>query len=109
MKVYFIGSGPGDPELMTRKAERLLKETRICVYAGSLLSPGVVGMIPEKAEKHDSATLDLKELTAIYRDAKERDVDVMRLDSETSLFTAPSGNRSTNSTSWASTMRSYRA
>jgi precorrin-4/cobalt-precorrin-4 C11-methyltransferase len=89
MKVYFIGSGPGDPELMTRKAERLLKEARICVYAGSLLSPGVVGMIPEKAEKHDSATLDLKELTAIYQDAKERNVDVMRLHSgDLSVYSA---------------------
>jgi precorrin-4/cobalt-precorrin-4 C11-methyltransferase len=89
MKVYFIGSGPGDPELMTRKAERLLKEARICVYAGSLLSPGVVGMIPEEAEKHDSAALDLKELTAIYKDAKERDVDVMRLHSgDLSVYSA---------------------
>ncbi len=89
MKVYFIGSGPGDPELMTRKAERLLKQARICVYAGSLLSPAVVAMIPEEAEKYDSARLDLKALTAIYKDAGERGVDVMRLHSgDLSLYSA---------------------
>ena len=28
-QVYFLGAGPGDPELLTRKAERLLKECRV--------------------------------------------------------------------------------
>jgi len=89
MKVYFIGSGPGDPELMTRKAERLLKGSRICVYAGSLLSPGVVEMIPEGAEKYDSAKLDLEGLVAVYRDAFKRDMDVVRLHSgDLSLYSA---------------------
>jgi len=81
MKVYFVGAGPGDPELMTVKAQRLLRECRICIYAGSLVSPDVLKLFPEHAERHDSAGLDLKEITALFKDAYERDIDVVRLHS----------------------------
>lgn len=79
MKVYFVGAGPGDPELLTRKAERLLREAKICIYAGSLVSPEVVDLVPEAAEKHDSAGLSHEEVMALIRDAKQRGLDVIRL------------------------------
>ncbi|MEW6356527.1 MAG: precorrin-4 C(11)-methyltransferase [Planctomycetota bacterium] len=81
MKVYFLGAGPGDPDLLTRKGERLLRQARICVYAGSLVSPAVLDLIPTDAETHDSAKLDLDQIAAIYRDAQARGVDVIRLHS----------------------------
>jgi precorrin-4/cobalt-precorrin-4 C11-methyltransferase len=81
MKVYFVGAGPGDPELMTIKAERLLRNCRICIYAGSLISPEVLALLPDKAEKHDSAGLDLEEIGRIFQDAQRRDIDVVRLHS----------------------------
>jgi precorrin-4/cobalt-precorrin-4 C11-methyltransferase len=81
MKVYFVGAGPGDPELMTVKGRRILRTCRICIYAGSLVSPEVIGILPGDAEKHDSAALDLDQVVALYRDAKERNVDVVRLHS----------------------------
>ena len=34
MKVYFIGAGPGDPELITVKAQKLLNHCPIILYAG---------------------------------------------------------------------------
>ena len=81
MIVHFVGAGPGDPELLTRKAERLLMGCRICVYAGSLVSPEVLALIPEAAEKHDSAGMSLEEVIAVYRDAQARGTDVVRLHS----------------------------
>lgn len=81
MKVYFVGAGPGDPELLTVKAQRMLAQCRICLYAGSLVSPQVLEILPGDAEKHDSAALDLAEMADIYRDAKERGIDVVRLHS----------------------------
>ncbi len=81
MKVVFVGAGPGDPELLTVKAERILKSCRICVYAGSLVSPDVVKLIPERAEQHDSAGMSLDDIIAVYREAQSRDVDVVRLHS----------------------------
>jgi precorrin-4/cobalt-precorrin-4 C11-methyltransferase len=81
MKVYFVGAGPGDPELLTVKAERLLKNCRVCIYAGSLVNPEVLHLLPPTAEKHDSAALDLPEIITLFKDAKTRDLDVVRLHS----------------------------
>jgi len=81
MKVYFVGAGPGDPDLLTVKAERLLRSCRCCIYAGSLVSPEVVALLPPSAERHDSAELTLAQVVALYREAQKRDVDVVRLHS----------------------------
>jgi precorrin-4/cobalt-precorrin-4 C11-methyltransferase len=81
MKVFFVGAGPGDPELLTAKAERLLRRCRICIYAGSLVSPGVMALVNPGAEQHDSAKMSLEEIAAVFRDARERDVEVVRLHS----------------------------
>ncbi|MGC8602124.1 MAG: precorrin-4 C(11)-methyltransferase [Desulfomonilaceae bacterium] len=81
MKVYFVGAGPGDPELLTVKADRLLRKSRIIVYAGSLVNTKILRLLPEGAEKHDSANLDLQEIKALFFDAKQRDIDVVRLHS----------------------------
>ncbi len=34
-QVYFIGAGPGDPELITVKGQRLLHEADVVIYTGS--------------------------------------------------------------------------
>jgi precorrin-4/cobalt-precorrin-4 C11-methyltransferase len=81
MKVYFVGAGPGDPDLLTVKAERLLKNCQICIYAGSLVSDRVLDLLPRNAERHDSSALDLEEITRLFIDASERGIDVVRLHS----------------------------
>ena len=79
MKVIFVGAGPGDPELLTLKAARLLQNCKCCVYAGSLVSPEVVALMPAGAEKFDSAAMTLAETTEVCRNAQERGIDVIRL------------------------------
>jgi precorrin-4/cobalt-precorrin-4 C11-methyltransferase len=81
MKVYFVGAGPGDPELMTIKARRLLQNCRICIYAGSLVSPEVLSLLGDTAERYDSAGLDLDEIGRLFQDAHQRDIDLVRLHS----------------------------
>ena len=81
MKVFFVGAGPGDPELLTLKAARLLTSCRICIYAGSLVSPGVMDIVSGKAERYDSAAMSLEEIIRVCRDAQERNIDVVRLHS----------------------------
>ena len=81
MKVYFVGAGPGDPELLTIRAERLLRNAAVCIYAGSLVSPAVVALLPPSAEKHDSARLSLAQTTGLCVSARDRGLDVVRLHS----------------------------
>jgi precorrin-4/cobalt-precorrin-4 C11-methyltransferase len=81
MKVYFIGAGPGDPELLTLKAKRLLNSCPICIYAGSLINPAVLDHLPSNAERYDSALMSLDEMTVLFESARQRGLDVVRLHS----------------------------
>ncbi len=81
MKVHFVGAGPGDPDLLTVKAHGLLKSCRICVYAGSLVNPAVLEVLPPGCERHDSAAMSLEEILVVFEGAAEADVDVVRLHS----------------------------
>ena len=46
-KVYLVGSGPGDPDLLTVKAKRLLEEADVVLH-DKLPGPDIIGMIPEE-------------------------------------------------------------
>ena len=48
--IYFIGAGPGDPELITVKGKRLIGEADIIIYAGSLVNPQVLSGAKPEAE-----------------------------------------------------------
>lgn len=89
MTVFFVGAGPGDPELLTRRAERLLRAARVCIWAGSLIPPAILDLLPDGCERHDSARLDLPAIVALCADAHARGLDVVRLHSgEPALYGA---------------------
>jgi precorrin-4/cobalt-precorrin-4 C11-methyltransferase len=63
--VAFVGAGPGDPELLTVKAARLIGQADLVLYAGSLVPPGVVALARAGAQVVDSAPLNLDETHAL--------------------------------------------
>lgn len=80
MTVYFIGAGPGDPELMTLKGHRILKQCPVVLYAGSLIPREVLDAVEESAEKIvDTASIDLDEILAHMTQAHAEGKDVARL------------------------------
>ncbi len=62
MTVYFVGSGPGDPDLLTLKGERLLKEADLIVYAGSLVNPELLGKAKQGCRVLDSSGMHLEQI-----------------------------------------------
>jgi precorrin-4/cobalt-precorrin-4 C11-methyltransferase len=60
MKVYFIGAGPGDPELITIKAQKLINHCPIILYAGSLVPRAIFADVETTASLiQDTASMDL--------------------------------------------------
>jgi len=67
--VYFVGSGPGDPELITIKAKKLLEIADIIIYSGSLLNPEILDSAKREASLYDAAKLDRNKIYEILRDS----------------------------------------
>lgn len=89
MKVYFIGAGPGDPELITMRGLRLIERCQVCLYAGSLVPAAVVEAAPAEAHVVDTASLTLDDIMAEIEAAHAQDKDVARVHSgDPSLYGA---------------------
>lgn len=80
MTVYFIGAGPGDPELITVKGQRLINTCPVILYAGSLVPRQLFGEVETTAEKIiDSSTLNLEEIIDYIATAHQLGKDVARV------------------------------
>lgn len=89
MTVYFIGAGPGDPDLITLKARALIERCPVCLYAGSLVPEAVVACAPPDARVMDTAAMTLDDTHAEIRAAHADGRDVARVHSgDPSLYGA---------------------
>jgi len=87
--VHFVGAGPGDPELLTLKAARLLAQADLVLYAGSLVPQAVLEVCPPGVRKVSSAGLDLEAQVALMARAVRAGEKVVRLHTgDPSLFGA---------------------
>ncbi|MGD9247905.1 MAG: SAM-dependent methyltransferase, partial [Desulfobacteraceae bacterium] len=53
--ILFVGAGPGDPELITVKGRRALRDAQVVIFAGSLVPAALLQWTGPGAETHDSA------------------------------------------------------
>lgn len=78
-KIYFVGAGPGDKELITLKGYRLLSQADIVIYAGSLVNPDLLDYCKSGSRLYDSAGMNLEEIIDIMREGAKKDLLVVRL------------------------------
>jgi precorrin-4/cobalt-precorrin-4 C11-methyltransferase len=76
-KVYFIGAGPGDPDLITVKGKRVLENSDVVIYAGSLVNKALLNGLD--AEIFDSASMTLDDTIRIMEKAVTEKKTVARL------------------------------
>ncbi len=80
-KVFFVGAGPGDPELLTLKGKAIIKKADILIYAGSLVNPQVLNFKKKGAASYNSASMNLKEIVALIAREVKKGKTVARIHS----------------------------
>ncbi len=87
MKVYFVGFGPGNVELLTIKGYRLLKEADVILYPGSLIDRSFLDEF--EGDKINSHGMKLEEIVGVIERAVREGKKVVRLQSgDPSVFGA---------------------
>ena len=86
--VFFVGCGPGDPELITVKAKKLIQKADIVVYSGSLIPPAILKLC-KKGKLYDASGLVREEIFEIlYKNAKKDKLVVRLHDGDPSIYGA---------------------
>ena len=80
-KVYIVGGGPGDPELLTLKAKRIIESADLVIFADSLVPPEIVEYAKEGARVVGSKELDLDEIMELELSAVREGKTVARVQS----------------------------
>ena len=77
--LHFVGAGSGAEDLITLRGAKLLREADVCIYAGSLVNPALLGMCKESCRIYNSAEMTLEEVVAAVKDAEDQGLSTVRL------------------------------
>ena len=107
MTVYFIGAGPGAPDLITVRGLRLIERCPVCLYAGSLVPEEIVQAAPDGATVMDTAPMHLDQIVEEMEKAHQAGRDVARVHSgDPSIYGAVAEQmRSGSTTRWCRACR----
>ncbi|MFM6404734.1 MAG: cobalt-precorrin-4/precorrin-4 C(11)-methyltransferase, partial [Microcystis sp.] len=87
--VYFIGAGPGDPELLTVKADKILQKADVILFADSLVPKQMLEDTRKDAELIPTSSITLEEIIPLMIDRVRQGLAVVRLQSgDLSLYSA---------------------
>ena len=77
--VYFIGAGPGDPELLTVKGKKYIDMADVIIYAGSLVNEQVLASRKPEAVVYNSAYMNLEEVLEVIKEAEAKGLMTARV------------------------------
>ncbi|MBO1328364.1 precorrin-4 C(11)-methyltransferase [Acetobacter suratthaniensis] len=81
MTVHFIGAGPGAPDLLTLRGAKLIAQSPVCLYAGSLIPEGVLEHCAPGTRVINTAPLSLDDIIEEISSAHAIGQDIARLHS----------------------------
>lgn len=77
--IHFVGAGPGAPDLITVRGQKLISEADVVIFAGSLVNPALLAYKKSDCRVYDSAKMTLEEVTDVMRDAERTGLTTVRL------------------------------
>ena len=77
--IHFVGAGPGAPDLITVRGQRLLQEADQVIYAGSLVNPELLKLTKEGCRIYNSAVMTLEEVLIQMQEGGEKGWMTVRL------------------------------
>ena len=77
--IYFIGAGPGDPELLTVKGKKIIDRADVIIYAGSLVNEAVLASRKSDALVYNSAYMTLEEVIKVMAEGAGKGQTVARV------------------------------
>ncbi|MCP4129964.1 MAG: precorrin-4 C(11)-methyltransferase [bacterium] len=78
-KVYFVGAGPGDPDLITVKGKKFIESADIIIYAGSLVNKEVIACRKKESLVYNSASMTLDEVLEIIKKGISENLTIARV------------------------------
>lgn len=77
--VFFVGAGPGAPDLITVRGQRLLEQAEVIIYAGSLVNPELLKAAKPSCKVYNSAYMTLEEVISVMETAEREGKNCVRL------------------------------
>lgn len=77
--VYFVGAGPGAPDLITVRGQKLVGSADVIIYAGSLVNPAILEGAKEGCRIYNSARMTLEEVIEAMERAEKQGLNTVRL------------------------------
>lgn len=77
--VYFVGAGPGAPDLITVRGQELIRQADVVIYAGSLVNPKLLAEIKKGCRIYDSSHMTLEQVAEVIVQAEKDGKATVRL------------------------------
>lgn len=77
--IYFVGAGPGAPDLITVRGKKAIETADIVIYAGSLVNPALLEDAKGTCKCYNSAGMTLEEVISVMTDPGNLNKSIVRL------------------------------